>query len=74
MGNGKSGSYWVVNINITAVKYSREGSKFVTIPRGAVILIREEPKAIHGLIEIEYRGETLQVYSRDILERAERKM
>jgi hypothetical protein len=69
MEDERSGSRYVVHTNITAIKYRQDGgSRFVTIPRGAVITVKGILKQF-GVIEIHYEGETLSVFSRDIGER-----
>ncbi len=44
-------------------------SRFVAIPRGSVMLVLGMPQ-LRGLVDIEYDGQRLAVFSRDIEERA----
>lgn len=60
-----------VHATLTALKYASNGhSRFVTIPRGSVIAIQGTRKQF-SLVEIEWDGEALAVFNRDLEERAE---
>lgn len=73
MAEDLSGNCYVVHTRITAVKYRQDGgSRFVTIPPGAAIVVKGQLKEF-DIVEIEYEEEILAVFSRDIVERAERR-
>ena len=52
-----------------------EGSRFVTLERGAIIRVNVErtvPCSGSGLVDVFYEGRTLAAFMRDIEDRAER--
>jgi hypothetical protein len=56
---------------ITAVKYSSNGgARFVTIPRGVVITVTGTPEGF-DFLNVEFQGETLAIFPRDIKQHAE---
>jgi uncharacterized lipoprotein YbaY len=59
-----------VHADITALKYVSGRLRFITIPRGSVITVSGTPKEF-DLVDVEWQGETLAVFERDIRERAE---
>jgi hypothetical protein len=69
---GKSaGATYRVHTPLVALKYvSDSGSQFVTIPRGATIRVTGERKEL-GLVEIQYEGEALAIFRRDIEKHAD---
>jgi uncharacterized protein YraI len=70
MPNNLTNAYRV-NTAITAVKYSSDGrSRFVTIPRGVVIMVNGTPNGFNFL-NVEFEGETLAIFPRDIEQHAE---
>lgn len=72
MQEEQSGSYYVVRKAIRAVKYRQEGgSMFVTIPRGAEILVVGVSNQF-GIVEVRYEDVTLVVFNRDIAEYADK--
>jgi hypothetical protein len=55
---------------MTGMKYETGRLRFVTIPRGSVITVTGTPKEF-DFVDIEWQGETLAVFDRDIKERSE---
>jgi uncharacterized protein YraI len=62
--------FYVVHADVRAVKYKQDGSRFVTIPRGAVIRMRRRFKG-SDIVEVQYDGGLVWALGRDIAESAE---
>ncbi len=70
MRNNPTSAYRV-RTAITAIKYSSDGrSRFVTIPRGVVITVTGAPNGF-DFLNVEFQGEMLAIFPRDIEEHAE---